>query len=182
MELDFNKYQQIFNKTKSVYKETSDLDIELKFKKDIFFTMRGAIQYSSLFNKKRKYFLFVNSSKKHLFSELDDSNIMAWFAHELAHIIEYKKMSNWKLFTFLIKYTFNLKFRFIVEKRVNAYAANNGFAREMFATWKKFLILKEVVNSKYKQYIIKNHRPNWEQIRDSALSIGVNQKEYELFK
>lgn len=160
MDLKIDTYQEIFNKTKNIYLETRDLDIELRFKKDIFFTMSGAVKYSSLLSKNRKYILFVNINKKKLLSELDESNITGWFAHELAHIIEYKKMSNWKLFVFLLKYTFNLKFRFIVEKRVNAYAANNGFANEMFGTWKKFLSIKKVINYKYKRYIIKNYRPD----------------------
>ena len=181
MKLDFNEYKTIFNKTKTVYQETRDLPIELKFKKDIFFTMRGGVNYTSLLGKKRKYFVFVNVNKKVLLSELDEINITAWFAHELAHIVEYEKMSNWNLLIFLIKYTFSLEFRFMVEKRVNAYAANNGFANEMFSTWKKFLSLKEVVNSRYKQYVIKNCRPNWEQVKDTALKIGINQKEYESF-
>jgi hypothetical protein len=140
MKLDFYMYQEIFNKTKNVYQETRNLNIKLKFKKDIFFTMRGAVKYGSLFSKNRKYFLFVNLNKKVFLSELDESNLKAWFAHELAHIIEYDKMSNWELFIFLIKYTFNSKFRFIVEKRVSAYATNNGFANEMFNTWKNFCV------------------------------------------
>lgn len=180
MKLDFSEYKKIFNRVKNVYQDARNLDIELKFKKDIFFTMRGAVKYSSLFKKKRKYFVFVNLNKRALLSELDESNITAWFAHELAHIIEYEKMSTWILFIFLIKYTFSLKYRFMVEKRVNAYAANNGFANEMFITWKKFLSLEDVMNSKYKQYVIKNCRPEWEQIKDTAFKIEVTQEEYEL--
>lgn len=180
MKLDFHEYQEIFNKTKSVYQDTRDLSVELKFKKDIFFTMRGAVKYTSLFNKKREYVVFVNVNKKALLSELDEGNITAWFAHELAHIIEYKKMSIWGLFVFFVRYTFNPKFRFMVEKRVNAYAANNGFANEMFTTWKKFLSLKNVVNSRYKQYVIKNCRPDWDQIKETAFIISITRQEYEI--
>ncbi len=181
MKLDFTEYKKIFNTAKNVYQETKNLDIELKFKKDLFFTMRGAVRYTSLFNKKRKYFVFVNLNKKALLAELDEVNVTAWFAHELAHIIEYEKMSHCNLFIFLIKYTFNLKFRFIVEKRVNAYAANNGFANEMFTTWKKFLSLEKVIKSRYKQYVIKNCRPNWEQIKDTALKNGISKQEYDIY-
>jgi hypothetical protein len=181
MKINFNEYQKIFNKTKNVYLEAKGLDVELKFRKDIFFTMRGAIKYASLFDKKRKYVVFVNINKTKLLSELDETNITAWLAHELTHIIEYEKMSNWNLFVFLINYTFSLNFRFKVEKRVNAYAANNGFANEMFSTWKKFLSLGNVLNSRYKKYVIKNCRPDWDQVKETALKIGINQKEYESF-
>lgn len=179
MKINFNEYQKIFNKTKNVYLDARGLDVELKFKKDIFFTMRGAVKYISLFDKKRKYVVFVNVNKTALLSELDETNITAWLAHELAHIIEYEKMSNWELFIFLIRYIFSLKFRFVVEKRVNAYAANNGFANEMFTTWKKFLSLENVLNSKYKKYVVKNCCPYWEQVKDTALNIGISKEIYE---
>ncbi len=182
MKLDLDEYQRIFNKTKNAYPETRDLDIRLKFKKNMFFTMRSAVNPGSIFSKERKYLLLINSRRKELFLKLDEHDLTAWFAHELAHIIEYKKMSNGELLVFIIRYAFNPKFRFAVEKRVNAYAANNGFAFEMFAIWKKFLSLEEVVNSKYKRYIIKNYRPDWEQIRDSALKNGVSKEMYDAYE
>lgn len=180
MEINFEEYRKIFNKTKEVYPETRDLEIELKFKRDIFFTMRGAVKYSSLFSKKRKYYVYVNTKKKDLFSKLDEKNITGWFAHELAHIIEYEKMSNWSLSKFTVKYVFNRSFRTMVEKRVNAFASNNGFYEEMFGVWKKFLSLEDVVNSKYKRYIINNYRPDWEQIKDTALRAGISKEVYDI--
>ena len=179
MKVDFDEYKKIFDKAKNVYQETRDLPIELRFKKSIFFTMRGTVSYAPFFNKKRKYLVFVNLNKKALLLQLDEVNLTAWFAHELAHIIEYEKMSNRGLLIFLIKYTLNPKFRFIVEKRINAYAVNNGFANEVFNTWKKFLSLEDVINSRYKQYIIKNYYPDWEQVKDAAFKIGISKDIYE---
>lgn len=43
MKVSFNEYKTIFTRTKNVYPETKGLDIELRFKKDIFFTMRGSV-------------------------------------------------------------------------------------------------------------------------------------------
>lgn len=175
------EYQKIFNKTKKIYPETRNLEIELKLKRDIFFTMRGAVKYSSLFSQKRRYYVYVNVNKKSLLSKLNEENIIGWYAHELAHIIEYEKMSNWSLFKFTFKYIFNYNFRTQVEKRVNAFAFNNGFAEEIFNTWKKFLQLEDVVNSKYKRYIINNYRPDWEQIKDTALNMKIDKDVYDSY-
>lgn len=63
-----------------------------------------------------------------VYNFLNSQSYNSWFSHELAHIIDYETMSDFKFFRFTLRYIFNLKFRFFVEKRINAFACNNGFA------------------------------------------------------
>ncbi len=120
----------------------------------------------------------VNLNRKDVLSILSEDDVKAWFGHELAHIVEYEQMSNPKLFLFAFRYIFDVKFRFSVEKRVNTFAVNHGFAEELFSIWKKFLS-SEKINKKYKKYIVKNYRPHWEGIKEISLKHGISEQMYE---
>lgn len=180
MILDKEKLKDIFDKAKIRYKEIQCVDIKLRFSKGMFFTMRASVKINSLFNKKRKYIVYVNFRRKDVLSKLSENDLIGWFGHELAHIIEYETMSNFELFLFTIKYLFNPKFRFSVEKRINVFTCNNVFSKELFGVWKKFLSLDDI-SKKYKEYV-KKCRPDWKDIEQSALSHGISKEVFESFK
>ena len=179
MQRNKEQFITIFQKTKLRYPALNNTSIVLRFKNEWFFTMRATINISSLFQNKRVYIININIQKrKELLSQLSDSDLTGWFAHELAHVIEYESMSNFELLAFAIKYTAWPKFRFAVERRVNAYTANNGFAEELVGVWQKFLSL-DIGNDKYKKYIMKNYAPHWSDIQELAESQGVTKKMYD---
>jgi len=173
------KFEAAFAKAKARYPKIQDLNIELRLRKSIFFTMRASVVPSSLFTKKRRYIVCVNLLRKDIVSVLSEEDLIGWFGHELAHIIGYEALSNSELLAFAFKYIFNLKFRFSVEKRVNTFTCNNGFSRELFGVWKKFLSLDNV-NKRYKDYIRKNYPPDWKDIQESAAADGVSREDFEL--
>ena len=170
-----------FKKAKVRYKEIEGTDIQLRIGKGLFFTMCAVPVLGSIFNKKRKYFVSVNLRRVDVLSQLSEDDLIGWFGHELAHIIEYETMSNFELLKFICRYIFDTKFRFSVEKRVNAFTYNHGFARELFGAWKTFLSL-EGVNKKYKEYVVKNCRPDWEDVRETTTLQGMSKEFFESFR
>lgn len=169
-----------FKEALSRYKELRGMKIPLGFNRELFFTMRAGINIPSLFKKRRSYFMNVNvQGRKDVISKLSKDDFIGRFGHELAHIIEYERMSNGELFLFTCKYIFNKKFRFAVEKRVHAFAANNGFAKELFGVWKKFCSMRDI-NPRYQEYVKKNCRPDWEDVKEVAKLLGINKENYLL--
>ena len=181
MPLDKEQFEHIFVKTKERYDELQDVEINLRFHNECFFSMRASIYLSSFFKKKRRYFINVNLKRSNIFLKLSEDDLMGWFGHELAHIVDYETMNNFKLLLFTFKYIFDLKFRFFVEKRINVLTSNNGLAKELFYVWKKFVSMDQV-SDKYKRYIIKNYRPEWEDIKEMAQVQGVTKEVYESLK
>jgi len=180
MKLNQEQFRSIFQKAKARYPQLSSTDINLTFNKGWFFTMQAKINFTSLLKKERKYTINVNTRKENLLSKLSEDDILAWFGHELAHIIDYETMSNSKILIFIIRYIIDLKFRFSVERRINAYTCNNGFAKELLAAWKKFCIM-DGVNKRYQNYIIRNYSPRWEDIKVIAELDGINENMYKSF-
>jgi len=180
VELNRNQLANIFQEAKRRYPELENADINLTFSKGWFFTMQSFVKFSSIFNKKRKYCINVDLRKKNVLSKLSEDNIMGWFGHELAHIVDYETMSLLKFFIFGLRYVFDLKFRFSVEKRINAFAYNNGFAKELFGVWKKFLVM-DGAGKKYQAYIIRNYSPYWEDIRETAEQEGITKEVYRSY-
>lgn len=177
MELDKKQFQKLFEEAKSRYQELNQVNVDLAFAKQWFFTMRADIGISSFFRKKRNYSIIVNVRRKEILSKLSQNDIFAWFGHELAHVVEYETMSNKKLRIFVLRYAFDLKFRFNVEKRTNAFACNNGFAYELLDLWKKFICMN-ISSKKYQQYILKHYAPDWNDIKACAEAGGVSENDY----
>ena len=180
MIIDRNQLKYLFEEAKSRYKALDDVNISLRFSNGWFFTMQALIEPRSMLRKKRKYYVRINLKRTDIISKLSKDDILGWFGHEFAHVVEYEKMSNSKLFLFILRYIFDIKFRFFVERRVNVFAFNNGFAKELVGVGKKFLSVYSA-NSKYRKYI-ENYFPRWEDIKEVAQNQGLNKQEYESFK
>lgn len=180
MHVDKKQFRDIFEETKLRYEELQDTEIELKFGNGWFFTMRAGIKLWSIFMNKRTYRVHVNLSRKDVLTHLSKNDVMGWFGHELAHIVEYEKMDSLALVRFTLQYIFDPGFRLSVERRVNVFAYNNGFAEELFGVWKKFLSMNGI-SASYKKYIEKYH-PHWEEVRESAENRGITKEMYESFE
>lgn len=168
--------ESVFQKTKVRYQELQDINVKLVFKSGLFFTMRTSTSLSSFLKEKRAYLVLVNTKRNNIISQLSEDDIIGWLAHELAHIIDYESMSNTGLVTFTFQYFFNSKFRSATEKRVNIIACQNGFTRELFGVWRKFLAMDDMPEW-YKKYIIKNYLPDWKKVNSFAQEIGVTRED-----
>ncbi|MES2930502.1 MAG: hypothetical protein V4665_01830 [Patescibacteria group bacterium] len=180
MTRDKNQFTRIFQEAKARYKELEHTDIELTFTKSLFFTMQASVKLASLFHRKRKYTVNVNLKRVDLFSMLSDNDILAWFGHELAHIVDYETMSRSKFLIFSLRYLVDLTFRFSVERRITVFACNNEFAEELLGAWKKFRTI-DTIGKGYKNYIIKNYSPRWEDIKNAAERDGITEEAYRSF-
>ena len=168
----------LFDSTKERYPQLKNKHIKLIFKRGWFFTMRSGIEFPSLWKKERVYFVAVNTNKfDGILSQLSEDDLVGWFGHELGHIVEYNEMTNREFIFFVIRYLFDVRFRFLVERRVNALTVNSGFAKELIGAWETFVNL-EGVNKKYQQYIIKNYAPHWEDIKKEAVRNGFSEEAY----
>lgn len=181
MQINQERVTNLFQKTKDAYPQLKNTPIVLQFKKERFFTMRATIKLRSFFNKQRNYVVVINTRRAEtLFPQLSDSDIVGWIAHELAHIIDYETMSNTRFIFFVLRYLFDLSFRSRVEKRTNVFTVNHGFAKELFGVWKKFLSL-EIINKRYKKYIITYYRPRWDDIQQAAKAQGITKEDFDSF-
>ena len=179
MALDIEKLNNAFFEAKERYNELNDVSIYLKAVPACFFTMRAKVGLFVFLRKERQYFICINSKREKLISQLSHADLIGWFGHELTHILEYEKMTFRRLVYFTVKYVFNTKFRSLVEKDINAYAFNNGFAQDLFGVWEK-LMLFDNISIRYKNYIRENYKPDWAQISTVAESIGLSRVIYEL--
>lgn len=181
MKIEKEVFENIFEKAKIRYTELGNVDIKLKFSKGLFFTMRASFKLNSFFSQKRKYIIYINlNRRKDVLSKLSEDDLLAWFGHELAHVLDYETMSNFELLIFALKYIFNPEFRFSVEKRIHAFSCNNGFVMEVFGAWKKFMSLDSIDN-KYKEYA-KKCRPDWEDIQQVATTHGITREDFESYQ
>jgi len=159
MQIDKERYKNIFDTAKARYGGLQNVPIELHFTKNWFFTMRTSVKFWSLFKKDRIYIVIINTAQeKNILSKLSNTDVFAWFGHELAHIVEYSQMTKRELLWFFIKYVFNTRFRFSVERRVNVLACKHGFMQELIGVWQKFLTL-DSISPRYKKYITQNYLP-----------------------
>ena len=176
--LDEEKLRDAFDTAKARHTGLRSVAVDLRYENGWFFTMRACISLSSIFSQKRKYFVKVNRKRADIFFRLSGDDLVGWYGHELAHIIDYETMSFSRLLMFTLRYVFDIKFRFSVERRVNAFCYNNGFAKELFGVWKKFLAIN-TDNKGYQRYIIEHYRPAWESIKETAEIEGISQEVYE---
>lgn len=172
------KYRDAFDTAKSRYTDLEFVDVDLEYGNAWFFTMHTGIKLSSIVSRKRKYLVKVNLKRKDILRRLSHDDLVGWFGHELAHIIDYQTMSLPNLLTFAFKYLFDFKFRFSVERRINAFCYNSGFAMELYGVWKKFLSMP-IVNKNYRRYIVEHYCPKWEDIKETSEIQGISKEAYE---
>lgn len=154
------KIQQSFLSVIRVFPELKDTEIRIEFhtKNQCMFAqpifsslLSPAInrKYRILIPKKEPFTTFLNS--------LDDEIIDGWLAHELSHILSYKKMSNGKLVLFGIKYILSKKFLRQVEKETNEEAYKRGFSKGL-SRGGDAIISSTILPKSYGEFIKRNYR------------------------
>ncbi|MEI8269740.1 MAG: hypothetical protein WCG45_00050 [bacterium] len=128
----------IFKQAKKYYLETENVSIKLKFTPLYYSTMtsRPKIILFLFPWLKRNYVISVNSSEKYKkfaipLSILNDSILLGWIGHELAHIIQYEKMGKKEIMSFPFKYGLNKKFRKNFETEADEITKQRGLEKEL---------------------------------------------------
>ncbi|QSS97692.1 hypothetical protein [Psychroflexus sp. ALD_RP9] len=120
------------------------------------------ISLASVFSGLKRYRIKLNAHiRDHKDLKIDDvpSQVLkGWFAHELGHIVDYKRHSNFQMIFFGIKYLWSKKFKKKVEHDADYIAISYGFHEEILAT-KNFIIEHDLIGDNYKRKILKYYLP-----------------------
>ncbi|RRO20877.1 hypothetical protein [Flavobacteriaceae bacterium 14752] len=120
------------------------------------------ISLKSVFTGVKRYRIKLNEHirdhKELKITDVPDDVLKGWFAHELGHVVDYKRRSNFKMVVFGIKYLLFRKFKRKVEHDADYIAITHGFHKEILAT-KRFIIEHESIGNKYKNKILKYYLP-----------------------
>ncbi|MHA7942949.1 hypothetical protein ACJOV8_007735 [Formosa sp. 3Alg 14/1] len=142
------------------YPELQDVEIDIRFKKEIKkSTMQAQPQFSSLLKGKkgRRYVIFISKkikiSNSEFSTKLIPSNvIIGWLGHELGHICDYQNRTTFGLIIFGFKYLFSGKFIREAERNADSFAIIHGMEDYIIAT-KNFILDNANIPNSYKDRI-----------------------------
>lgn len=147
-----------FNKVYERYEQLHAHRLILKQRRIKGSTMQAQpiINFFTLFSKHKIYKIrlaeFVRDSKKLRVEELPYEVLTGWFAHELAHVIDYTRHSTLGMIVYGLRYLISRRFRLKVEHEADYIAIEHGFHDEIINT-KKFIFSHEHIKSDYKEKI-----------------------------
>jgi hypothetical protein len=149
-------------KALSYFPVLNDVPIEFKFKKNIKrSTMQAQPKFTRLLGPrhKREYIIFI---KKHF--ELGDIDtaienlpkevLIGWLGHELGHIMDYERMSNWRLIWFGLRYLTSNTAIINAERSADEFAVRQGMHEYIIKT-KNFILNHADISEHYKKRIKK---------------------------
>jgi len=166
MNLDKKVYSQSIKqevlKALSFYPDLNDIPIEFKFKRNI---KRSTMQAQPKFTKilrprhKREYIIFI---KKHFqlgdidtaIEDLPKDVLIGWLGHELGHVMDYERMSNWRLVWFGIRYLTSNTAIVHAERSADEFAVKQGMHEYILKT-KDFILNHADISETYKTRIKK---------------------------
>ena len=148
------KYESEINFVLQNYPELENTTIFFT-EKEISHTMQSKPKLNFLFKQKenREYKIILNNGTKSnsgmLVINLNSTQRIGIFSHEIGHIVDYESMSNFGIISFGIQYIFpNSKRK--IEHRVDEIAINHGFGKELIE-FTKLAFYGENVPEKYKK-------------------------------
>jgi hypothetical protein len=133
-----DKVEIAFKKAREYYPELNKENIKIRFS-SIDSVMQSRPKIISLFQKKRTYLIIINNNPLNTglsYTEIDKQTLIGWFGHELAHIIDYKKMNNFQLIVFGIKYLFSNNFRRNIERKTDKLTIKKGLGKQLIKSIK----------------------------------------------
>jgi len=139
-----------------------DVPIEFKFKKNI---KRSTMQAQPKFIKilsprhKREYIIFIKKKFQladinTAIEDLPKDVLIGWLGHELGHIMDYERMSNWKLIWFGLKYLTSNTAIIDAERAADEFAVKHGMHEYILKT-KNFILNHADISEGYKKRIKK---------------------------
>lgn len=147
-------------KALSFYPNLEDVEIEIRFKKEIKkSTMQAQPQLGSLLKGKkgRRYVIFISKKVKISNSEfstklIPSDVIIGWLGHELGHVCDYQNRTSFGLVIFGFKYLFSEKFIKEAERNADSFAIIHGMEDYIIAT-KNFILDNANISDSYKNRI-----------------------------
>ncbi|NVO21678.1 MAG: hypothetical protein HXX13_18405 [Bacteroidetes bacterium] len=139
----------------SFYPELSDTRIHFKYR-PIAWTMNARPAVSNLFHsgEKDNFLVLINNNEgKHKGLSYDSLSFniqVGFFAHEFAHILEYKEMNDLKAMRFSVRYMLFPNFKKKVERYTDYLATKHRLANPMFER------VESVLNNPYASETYKN--------------------------
>ncbi len=144
-------------KTMTYFPNLKNVSIEFKFKPDIKrSTMQAQPRFSKILSPRhnREYIIFI---KKHFklgdidkpIEELPKDVIIGWLGHELGHVMDYERMSNFKLVLFGINYLTSSKAIVKAERQADSFAIKQGMKDYIIKT-KNFILNHADISESYK--------------------------------
>lgn len=158
------KIKSIFLDVLEDFKSLHDCDIILRRRKLTSATMMAQpdISIFRLFGHTNRYVIFlgyhIRDKEDLIIAKVPETVLRGWFAHEFAHLVDYRQYSNIKMVFFGLKYLFSAKFRKKVEHDADYIAIKYGFFDEILAT-KDYILNHELIEEKYKRKIKKYYLP-----------------------
>ena len=151
-----DQIEKAFKKALNHYPELHDEKIELKYY-NINSVMQSRPNIFSLFFKKRIYYIIINKNSKNTglsYKNLNQETLTGWFGHELAHIVDYKKMNNFQLTIFGLKYLFSNTFKRNIERKTDKLTIKKGLGKQLIKSIKA-ITRNPKINLDYRQKISK---------------------------
>lgn len=144
----------------SFYPELKDVEIDIRFKKEIKkSTMQAQPQFGSLLKGKmgRRYVIFISKKIKISNTEFSTKSIpskviVGWLGHELGHICDYQNRTTFGLIIFGFKYLFSEKFIKEAERNADSFAIVHGMEDYIIET-KNFILDNANIPESYKNRI-----------------------------
>ncbi len=144
-------------KALSYFPDLENIPIEFKFKKNI---KRSTMQAQPRFTKvlipshKREYIIFIKSHFR--LGEIDSPIVdlpkdvlIGWLGHELGHIMDYERMSNFQLIKFGLSYLTSSKAIVNAERQADTFAIKQGMQDYIIKT-KNFILNHADIPESYK--------------------------------
>ena len=145
----------------SFYPELASTNICFKYE-SIDQTMNARPLIGNIFRSKnnRKYCIIINNNKgKHRgieIASLSFNILIGWISHELSHIVEYEKLSNWQTLSFALKYVVFTSFNRKVERYTDFITIKHGLAYPLY-DGVEYLLNDKSISNDYKRKIRENY-------------------------
>ncbi|GAB2630931.1 hypothetical protein [Belliella aquatica] len=161
-----NELKNVIIKALDFYPDLVDVTIEFKLSENI---RKSVMQAQPKFNtmlgsrKKRAYIIKISrffslKGKVTPIHELPENVLVGWIGHELGHVIDYLRRSNWSMLVFGVGYLTSRSFIISAERAADTYAVNHGLGKYILTT-KEFILHEAGMSDDYIKKINKLYLP-----------------------
>ncbi len=148
--------RDVILKALSFYPELHNIDIDFVFNENIRKSvMQAQPKFTTMYGSKvrRNYLVKISRNLKLKgdtipIQELPEEVLIGWIGHELGHIMDYLKRSNWSMILFGIGYYTSKSFIISAERVADTYAINHELGDYILAT-QEFILHKAGLPEKY---------------------------------